>query len=54
MHLNLNSLDKPTIETSDGKENLVVESDIELMPKEIRIPIRSIKDKIYTQEEILG
>ena len=54
VHLNLNSLDKPTIETSDGKENLVVESDIELMPKEIRIPIRSIKDKIYTQEEILG
>lgn len=54
VHLNLNSSDKPTIETSDGKENLVVESDIELMPKEIRIPIRSIKDKIYTQEEILG
>ena len=54
VHLNLNSSDKPTIETPDGKENLVVESDIELMPKEIRIPIRSIKDKIYTQEEILG
>ena len=53
VHLNLNSSDKPTIETPDGKENLVVESDIELMPKEIRIPIRSIKDKIYTQEEIL-
>ena len=53
VHLNLNSLDKPTIKTLDGKENLVVESDIELMPKEIRIPIRSIKDKIYTQEEIL-
>ena len=54
VHLNLNSSDKPTIETPDGKETLVVESDIELMPKEIRIPIRSLQDKVYTQEEILG
>lgn len=53
VHLNLNSLDKPTIETPDGKESLVVESDIELIPKEIRIPIRTLQDKVYTQEEIL-
>lgn len=33
VHLNLNSLDKPTIETPDGKENLVVESDIEVWAK---------------------
>lgn len=54
VHTNINSLDKPTVETPDGKENLVVESDIELMPKEIRIPIRTLQDKVYTQEEILG
>ena len=54
VHTNINSSDKPTVETPDGKETLVVESDIELMPKEIRIPIRTLKDKVYTQEEILG
>lgn len=59
VHLNLNSLDKPTIETSDGKENLVVESDIELMPIEVNFPIRTSggsdgpEDRVYTQEEIL-
>lgn len=53
VHTNINSLDKPTIETPTGKENLVVESDIELMPKEIKIPIRTLQDKIYAQEEIL-
>lgn len=54
VHTNINSLDKPTVETPDGKETLVVESDIELIPKEIRIPIRTLQDKVYTQEEILG
>lgn len=54
VHTNINSSDKPTVETPDGKETLVVESDIELMPKEIRIPIRTLQDKVYTQEEILG
>lgn len=59
VHLNLNSLDKPTIETPDGKENLVVESDIELIPTEVNFPIRTSggsdgpEDRIYTQEEIL-
>lgn len=59
VHLNLNSLDKPTIETPDGKENLVVESDIELMPIEVNFPIRTSggsdgpEDRIYTQDEIL-
>ena len=59
VHLNLNSLDKPTIETSDGKENLVVESDIELIPIEVNFPVRTSggsdgpEDRIYTQEEIL-
>lgn len=59
VHLNLNSLDKPTIETPDGKENLVVESDIELMPIEVNFPIRTSggsdgpEDRIYTQNEIL-
>lgn len=54
VHLNLNSSDKPTVETPNWKETLVLESDIELMPKEIRIPIRTLQDKVYTQEEILG
>lgn len=54
VHTNINSSDKLTVETPDGKETLVVESDIKLMPKEIRIPIRTLQDKIYTQEEILG
>lgn len=59
VHLNLNSLDKPTIETPDGKENLVVESDIELMPIEVNFPVRTSggsdgpEDRVYTQEEIL-
>lgn len=59
VHLNLNSLDKPTIETADGKENLVVESDIELIPIEVNFPIRTSggsdgpEDRIYMQEEIL-
>lgn len=59
VHLNLNSSDKPTIETPDGKENLVVESDIELMPIEVNFPIRTSggsdgpEDRVYTQEEIL-
>lgn len=59
VHLNLNSLDKPTIETPDGKENLVVESDIELIPIEVNFPVRTSggsdgpEDRIYTQEEIL-
>lgn len=59
VHLNLNSSDKPTIETPDGKENLVVESDIELMPIEVNFPVRTSggsdgpEDRVYTQEEIL-
>ena len=59
VHLNLNSSDKPTIETPDGKENLVVESDIELIPIEVNFPVRTSggsdgpEDRIYTQEEIL-
>ena len=59
VHLNLNSLDKPTIETPDEKENLVVESDIELIPIEVNFPVRTSggsdgpEDRVYTQEEIL-
>ena len=59
VHLNLNSSDKPTIETPDGKEALVVESDIELIPIEVNFPIRTSggsdgpEDRVYTQEEIL-
>lgn len=59
VHLNLNSSDKPTIETPDGKENLVVESDIELIPIEVNFPVRTSggsdgpEDRVYTQEEIL-
>lgn len=59
VHTNINSLDKPTVETPDGKEALVVESDIKLMPIEVNFPIRTSggsdgpEDRVYTQEEIL-
>lgn len=59
VHTNINSSNKPTIETLDGKENIVVESDIELMPIEVNFPIRTSggsdgpEDRVYTQEEIL-
>ena len=59
VHLNLNSSDKPTIETPDGKENLVVESDIKLIPIEVNFPVRTSggsdgpEDRVYTQDEIL-
>lgn len=59
VHLNLNSSDKPTIETPDGKETLVVESDIELIPIEVNFPVRTSggsdgpEDRVYTQDEIL-
>ena len=59
VHTNINSLDKPTIETPDGKETLVVESDIELIPIEVNFPVRTSggsdgpEDRVYTQEEIL-
>lgn len=59
VHTNINSLDKPTIETPDGKETLVVESDIELIPIEVNFPVRTSggsdgpEDRVYTEEEIL-
>ena len=53
LHTNINSKDRPTIETADGKEEIAYLSDIEEEVFYIQIPIRTLQDKVYTQEEIL-
>ena len=53
IHMTLNSKDRPTIDTPEGQEDLAYLSDIEDKVFYIQIPIRTLQDKIYTQEEIL-
>lgn len=53
IHMTLNSKDRPTIDTAEGQEDLAYLSDIEDKVFYIQIPIRTLQDKIYTQEEIL-
>lgn len=53
-HLNLNTIDDITYDTPKGKKRLVNEDQIRLMPVDVNIPIRTLKDQIYPQEEILG
>ena len=53
VHMALNSKDRPTIDTAEGQENLAYLSDIEEEVFYIQIPIRTLQDKVYTQEEIL-
>lgn len=73
LHTNINSKDRPTIETSEGQEQVRYLSDTEiddksssktttyssnkidsLKPVMLSVPVRTKKDKIYTQEEILA
>lgn len=50
-HLTLNSTDKPTIDLSGASEVIAFESDL---PRDINIPLRTLSDKVYTEEEILA
>ena len=73
LHTNINSKDRPTIETSEGQEQVRYLSDTEiddksssktttyssnkidsLKPVMLSVPVRTKKNKIYTQEEILA
>ena len=73
LHTNINSKDRPTIETSEGQEQVRYLSDTEiddksssktttyssnkidsLKPVMLSVPVRTKKDKVYTQEEILA
>ena len=73
LHTNINSKDRPTVETSEGQEQVRYLSDTEiddksssktttyssnkidlLKPVMLSVPVRTKKDKIYTQEEILA
>ena len=54
IHMALNSKDRPTVDTAKGQEDLAYLSDIEKEVFYIQIPIRTLRDKVYTQEEILN
>ena len=73
LHTNINSKDRPTVETSEGQEQVRYLSDTEiddkvsstdktyssskinsLTPVMLSVPVRTKKDKVYTQEEILS
>lgn len=73
LHTNINSKDRPTVETSEGQEQIRYLSDTEindkvsstdktyssskinsLTPVMLSVPVRTKKDKVYTQEEILS
>lgn len=54
LHTNINSKDRPTVETSEGQEDVAYLSDIEKEGLYVQIPIRTLQDKVYTKEEILG
>lgn len=53
--LTLNATERPQIDLADGsKENVAYLSEIRTIPNEVNIPIRTLKDKVYTQEEIFN
>ena len=54
IHMSLNSKDRPTVDTAEGQKSLAYLSDIEKEVFYIQIPIRTLQDKVYTQEEILN
>lgn len=51
--LTLNAIERPQIDVAGGQEKMAYESDLKLMPNVIRFPLRTLQDKVYTQEEIL-
>ena len=54
LHTNINSIDRPTIETADGQEQVAYLSDLEDEIFYLSIPIRTLQDQVYDQETILG
>ena len=53
LHTTISSKDRPNIDTAKGQEEIAYLSDIEKEVFFIQIPIRTLQDKVYTQEEIL-
>lgn len=49
VHTNINTNSDVTIETSTGKKTIATTDEL---VNEVNIPIRSLQDKVYTQEEI--
>lgn len=49
--LTLNGSERPSVDIPGGQEKMAFVSD---MPVEIQFPLRTLSDKVYTQEEILG
>ena len=53
IHTNINTLDNLTVELPEGKRTVMLRED-ELPSNEVRVPVRSLKDQIYSKEDILG
>ena len=53
VHTNINTLDNLTVELPEGKRTVMLRED-ELPSNEVRVPVRSLKDQIYSKEDILG
>lgn len=52
--LTLNAAERPQIDLADGgQEKVAYESEIQLVPSEVNIPIRTLKDQVYDQQTIL-
>ena len=49
--LTLNGSERPSVDIPSGQEKIAFMSD---MPVEIQFPLRTLSDRAYTQEEILG
>ena len=49
--LTLNGSERPAVDIPGGQEKMAFVSD---MPVVIQFPLRTLSDKVYTQEEILG
>ena len=53
VHTNINTLDNLTVELPEGKRTVMLRED-ELPSNEVRVPVRSLKDQVYSKEDILG
>ena len=50
-HLTMNSTDRPTVDMNDESASIAFETDL---PRLVNFPLRTLSDKIYSQEEILA
>ena len=50
-HLTMNSTDRPTVDMNGESANIAFETDL---PRLVNFPLRTLSDKIYSQEEILA